>query len=165
MTFALKIPLLILAVASVVTAQDKQPDIDSLKVLIKNIPESNTAIRALLEINQIYYEQNKTDSALVYYISIGSEYKGKEIEAVSICLSVPLLVRRSAYNEVISKCLYVKESFKGARWAEESLYNLGELYMNIYKDKETADKYFNELVTDYPQSGLVNSAKIYLGKE
>ena len=144
-------------------AQVSLSSIDSLKLIIRNNPDGKEVVSALFRINQLYYQQSKVDSALIYYQGLENSYEGKEVEAVAICLSAPLLLRKSSYDEVKNRSNYVKDKFKGTRWAEESLYNLGEMYLNIYQDKETADKYFKELITDYPDGGLVNLAKIYLG--
>lgn len=144
-------------------AQANLSSIDSLKLIISNNHDGKDAVSSLLRINQLYYQQNKLDSALIYYQSLEKSYKGEEVEAAAICLSVPILLRKNSYDEVKNRSVNVKDKFKGTRWAEESLYNLGELYINIYQDKEAADKYFRELITDYPDGSLVNSAKTYLG--
>lgn len=152
----------LLLMSGLIQAQDLRNELDSLKVVMNS---DQAGVKVLIRINQIYYDLKKTDEALLYYDGIQKTYSGKELEAAGICLSTPILLRKGSYDEVKNKSLYVKDTFKGTNWSAESLYNLGELYLNVYEDKTTADKYFKELLADCPnpKSGLVRMAKNYLG--
>jgi TolA-binding protein len=142
-------------------AQDDQAELNELKA---GIGDNAASVKSVLRINQIYYNLYQTDEALKYYDTLRTRFRGKELEAAAACLSAPILLRKGSLDEVKTMCLSVKDRFKGSSWASECLYNLGEMYLNVYEDKTTADAYFGELIKDCPNSGLVRSAKIYLGE-
>lgn len=125
---------------------------------------SATVTADLIALNHLYIKEDREKDALEFYRVVAGANKGKILEAVAICLSAPMLLRQEKFDEVKTSCVYIKENFKGTHWAAEALYNLGELYLNVYEDKATSDNYFRELVRDCPKSGLVGSAKIYLGE-
>jgi tetratricopeptide (TPR) repeat protein len=160
----MKKTILALAVAWLVTityAQDYRAELNELKA---GIGDNAGSVKSVLHINQLYYKLYQTDEALKYYDTLKARYQGKEIEAAAVCLSAPILLRKDRFDEVKTMCLSVKERFKGTSWAAECLYNLGEMYLNVYEDKATAETYFRELIKDCPTSGLVRSAKLYLGE-
>ena len=155
--------VLVFIASKTLFSQDINSEILELRSIISENPNTEESAKLLIKVFRLYIKTNQRDEAYKYCESIQKEYKGNEIEAVSICITIPKLLRADKFDEVKTKCLYVRKNFKGSSWAAESLYNLGEMYLNVYEDKATADKYFKELVEDCPGSGLVKSAKLYLG--
>lgn len=113
---------------------------------------------------ELYFMQNKLDSAAYYLDSIQLQFPGHSLKDEIFFLKGHIFEKRGMFEEAAKMYETLYLSFSEDILADNALYNLGMLYEYKIKDEEKAKEYFRKLIFNYPGSFYVNEARQHYRK-
>ncbi|MBN1971850.1 MAG: hypothetical protein JXR48_00315 [Candidatus Delongbacteria bacterium] len=71
-------------------------------------------------------------------------------------------MNRQKFKESIDSFIFLLEEFEDTEYKADSYFAIAYLSKTFVNDKETAKKYFNKLITEFPDSDIAKSAEFEL---
>lgn len=96
--------------------------------------------------------------------SVATKYAGKEIAGVALSIKVGDLIRNEAFAEAVEVAETIHNTYAQTSLEKYALYDLGTLHWYYLQDQKTGEVYYRELIAQYPDDDLANSALVALGE-
>jgi len=134
------------------------------EVLVNKYPDKPAGLQALALIDYCYQNLDNRAASLSYLNQVAETYKGKEISGLASSISVGHLVRDAAYDEAIANSSKILDGYADKNLGKYALYDLGTIYWYYLEDHETGEKYYRQLIAQWPKDDLAASALATLGE-
>jgi len=144
--------------------EDYTNAISLFEEIVNKYPDSPAGLQALALTDHCYQNLDNRAASLSYLNQVADTYKGKEISGLASSISVGQLVRNGAYDEAISTSLKILDGYADKNLGKYALYDLGTIYWYYLEDRETGEKYYRQLITQWPKDDLAASAMATLGE-
>jgi len=139
--------------------------ISQFKDIINKYPGSVSSVQSLQEVISCYrLLQNQQSAKQIVNDLLADKNYGDVFSHIKF-LSIPLFIDDQNYDGAISLCNTVINEIPNTLEATCLLYNKGKIFETLKDDKANAEKMYNQLIEQYPNSMYANLVAESLGKE
>ncbi len=137
----------------------------ALSVLItENTPDSNNAPLLAYARADLMLFQNKTKEAVKLLDSIATAYPKHTLNDDILMARAAIALKQRDYTAALGYYGQVVEKYGKDVLADDALFKTAELYERYLKKPAEAQKYYEQLIIDYPGSTYVQTARMKLAK-
>jgi predicted Zn-dependent protease len=137
----------------------------SLSVLItENMPDSNNKPMLAFARADLLLFQNKTDEAVRLLDSVATAYPKHTLNDDLLMSRSAIAMKRRDYAAALSYLNRVVKEYGKDVLADDALFKTADIYERYLKQPTEAQKYFEQLIIDYPGSTYVQIARQRLQK-
>ena len=101
----------------------------------------------------------QTDKALLTLDSIDKKFPGNPLAADILMAKARILIQQKDYASAVVLLKQIVKDHAYDLWADDAVYMLGDIYETKLSDTNTAKTYFQKIITDYPGSLWLNTAR------
>lgn len=146
------------------TNEDYQQALNTFQVLVNQYPEHFAGEQSLVFVNRCFKRLDRSDEALYYLDQISKTYKNLNLDGIAQSISIGYFIQQDSYQSAIIRAQGIVQSFPKSEFAKYALYDLGSIYWYYLKEYKTAEKYYRQLIAQYPKDDLSISALVTLGE-
>ena len=143
------------------TRREIANDAMDLSILIKNntiLDSTQKALRAYADVDLMLY-QNKQIKANKALDSLIEEYEEHPILDELLWLKSRLTKQKGEYEKSIELLTQIVYDMPYGILTDDALFEMAMIYEELIDDKEKAQEYYQQLLTDYPGSIFVAEAR------
>jgi len=147
-----------------------------LKKTILDHPDAESAVAAMWELAKTYYiaPVNKMDVQLEGDLpnfllrtsqkhAPGQENARETLYRTALRLLAGAYLRSNQYDHAIEICNRICAESPNSIYEEESLYDLFTIYLDLLRNRKSAQEVYGRLISKYPESPFIRHAQISLG--
>ncbi|MFA6086837.1 tetratricopeptide repeat protein [Mucilaginibacter sp.] len=101
----------------------------------------------------------QTDKALLTLDSIDKKFPGNPLVADILMAKARILIQQKDFPNAVVLLKQIVKDHAYDLWADDAVYMLGDIYETKLSDSNTAKTYFQKIITDYPSSLWLNTAR------
>jgi tetratricopeptide (TPR) repeat protein len=139
--------------------------ISQFKDVMKKYPSSVSSVQSLQEVISCYRLLQNQQSAKQIVNDLLADIKYAEVFSHIKFLALPLFIDEQNYDAALSLCDVLLSEIPNTSEAAVLLYNKGIIFKTLKNDKANAEKMYNQLIEQYPNSMYANLVAESLGKE
>lgn len=143
---------------------DYERALELFKDLVMKYPDHFAGRQALAFVHHCLRKLNRGAEALPYLSQVVAEQGNREIAGLARSIVVGYLVRAGEYEEAITMALNVIKGFPASDLVKYALYDLGRISWYLLGDHKTGERYYRQLIAQYPGDDLSLSALATLGE-
>ena len=117
-----------------------------------------TALKVLAKADYLVY-QNKNQEALAKYQEMLKQFKGQEIEAVTLYRLGKMYEKLGDYTLALVQYQTIIDQHKECIYVDEAYYFAAEIYSNQVKDVEKAKSYYEQIIFHHEDSIYFTDAR------
>ncbi|TYP76145.1 tetratricopeptide repeat protein [Aquimarina intermedia] len=112
---------------------------------------TQTALKIFAKADLLRY-QNKTEAAIAMYEKILTDHKGEKIEDEAFMRQAQLFEKTSQYDKAKTNYLKIIEFYGDDILADDALYALANLYVEVYNEPDKAKELYEKLIFNHADS-------------
>lgn len=132
--------------------------------IVGTYPDHVSGRRALAFVGGCLQKLNRGNETVARRDQLVQNYAGKEIFGLSHSLAAGDLIKSEQYAEAIDRCSVILRDFPGTDLAKYALFDLGSIHWYRLADQKTGEKYYRDLIAQWPDDDLAISALATLGE-
>lgn len=136
------------------------------KIISDNLSDDDTnttQLKMYAQADFLFYCKNDS-LALLKIDSIIDKYPANSIIDESLYLKAKILISQKKYTESIEILKNIAKSYSYDILADDALYLIAKIYIDVFNDKENANKYFKKLILEHSDSIYVPEARKFINE-
>jgi outer membrane protein assembly factor BamD (BamD/ComL family) len=101
----------------------------------------------------------QTDKAMLTLDSIDKKFPGNPLVADILMAKARIYIQQKDYTNAVTLLKQIVADHAYNLWADDAVYMLGDIYETKLNDSNIAKTYFQKIITDYPSSLWLNTAR------
>ncbi len=134
------------------------------EAVYQQYPDSPIGKQALAFAAKCAYQQEDKSNVKGLLDQVSNQYKNSDIAILAKSLKTAYMLRAQQYDDAISAAEEIVKNHKTSSYYKYALYNLGNVYWMHLKDKSTGEKYYRQLIDEFPKDELSYSALTTIGE-
>ena len=143
-------------------------DLDGAKTLFTQLaadcPSAPAGQQALAFAVRCYDKSADADGCAALLDQVKNEKSNTTLSELAMCIEVGLLARSGKYKEAVDDALRLLETGTDKTLRKYALYDLAILSYHFLNDRQTGEKYYHQLMAEYPDDPLAGVAASTLGQ-
>jgi len=127
-------------------------------------PDYNVGRQSLAFEYRILRKEKRESESESRMLTVSEMYEGKEISVLARSIRVAQLLKDGDYSQAVSIAEDIVAKFPNTNLEKYSLYDLGTIHWYYLNDRHTGEKYYRQLIAEYPKDDLSISALATLGE-